>query len=80
MEQRSNSKARYIPTRVAVCKHCSGKGVVFEYADEEKTTVSGSRKCPVCLGSGRVKVTSSVVTTVSPFIPGKDDRTEVISM
>ena len=31
MEQTNNAKARYIPTRVAVCKRCEGKGVVFEY-------------------------------------------------
>ena len=30
MEQTNNAKARYIPTRVAVCKRCEGKGVVFE--------------------------------------------------
>lgn len=32
MEQTNNAKARYIPTRVAVCKRCEGKGVVFEYS------------------------------------------------
>lgn len=25
MEQTNNAKARYIPTRVAVCKRCEGK-------------------------------------------------------
>ena len=42
MEQVNNAKARYIPTRVAVCKRCGGKGVVFEYSDENRTKVSGS--------------------------------------
>ena len=37
MEQVNNAKARYIPTRVAVCKRCGGKGVVFEYSDENRT-------------------------------------------
>ena len=41
MEQTNNAKARYIPTRVAVCKRCGGKGVVFEYSDENRTKVSG---------------------------------------
>lgn len=41
MEQVNNAKARYIPTRVAVCKRCEGKGVVFEYSDENRTKVSG---------------------------------------
>ena len=68
MEQTNNAKARYIPTRVAVCKRCEGKGVVFEY------------RCPTCLGSGRVKVTSSVVTTIKPFIPGKDDKEGELAM
>lgn len=40
MEQTNNAKARYIPTRVAVCKRCEGKGVVFEYSDENRTKVS----------------------------------------
>lgn len=39
MEQVNNAKARYIPTRVAVCKRCGGKGVVFEYSDENRTKV-----------------------------------------
>ena len=47
MEQTNNAKARYIPTRVAVCKRCEGKGVVFEYSDENRTKVSGSCQCPV---------------------------------
>ena len=46
MEQTNNAKARYIPTRVAVCKRCEGKGVVFEYSDENRTKVSGSCQCP----------------------------------
>lgn len=71
MEQVNNAKARYIPTRVAVCKRCEGKGVVFEYSDENRTKVSGS---------GRVKVTSSVVTTIKPFVPGKDDKEGELAM
>ena len=71
MEQVNNAKARYIPTRVAVCKRCEGKGVVFEYSDENRTKVSGS-----C----RVKVTSSVVTTIKPFVLGKDDKEGELTM
>lgn len=74
MTQMDNAKARYIPARVTVCKRCGGKGVVFEYSDEDRTKVSGSCRCPACLGSGRVKVASSVVTTIRPFILGKDDK------
>lgn len=57
-----------------------GKGVVFEYSDENRTKVSGSCRCPTCLGSGRVKVTSSVVTTIKPFVPGKDDKEGELTM
>ena len=74
MEQTNNAKARYIPTRVAVCKRCEGKGVVFEYSDENRTKVSGSCQCP------RVKVTSSVITTIKPFVPGKDDKEGMLAM
>lgn len=80
MEQTNNAKARYIPIRVAVCKHCGGRGVVFEYSNENKTKVSGSSGCPTCLGSGRVKVTSSVVTTIKPFVPGEDDKEGELAM
>lgn len=80
MEQTNNAKVRYIPTRVAVCKRCEGKGVVFEYNNEDRTKVSGSCQCPTCLGSGRVKVTSSVITTIKPFVPGKDDKEGMLVM
>ena len=87
MEQTNNAKARYIPTRVAVSLRdvmsdhdCEGKGVVFEYSDENRTKVSGSCQCPTCLGSGRVKVTSSVITTIKPFVPGKDDKEGMLAM
>ena len=53
MEQVNNAKARYIPTRVAVCKRCGGKGVVFEYSDENRTKVSGFRHSACHRGSAR---------------------------
>lgn len=59
------SSVRYVPTKVAVCKECEGKGVV--YTDGCPCT------CPSCNGSGRVKVTCQVISTVSAFVPGKDD-------
>ncbi|MFR8641375.1 MAG: hypothetical protein ACLVEE_14115 [Phocaeicola vulgatus] len=36
-------------------------------------------RCPVCKGSGRVKVQSKVITRIEPFIPGEDD-TELMTM
>lgn len=59
------SSVRYVPTRIAVCKECGGKGVVYE-AGRPCTCIS-------CNGSGRVKVTCQVISAVSAFIPGKDD-------
>ena len=38
-----------------------------------------SAKCPVCNGSGRVKVQSKVITRIEPFVPGEDD-TELMTM
>lgn len=59
------SSVRYVPTRVAVCKECGGKGVIY--------TDGQPFKCTSCNGSGRVKVTCQVISTVSAFVPGKDD-------
>lgn len=59
-----------IAPHVMACKRCEGKGRIF-YPDQCGAPVSG--KCPVCQGSGRVKVQSKVITRVEPFVPGKDD-------
>ncbi len=59
------SSVRYVPTRIAICKECGGKGVI--YMDGVPL------KCTSCNGSGRVKVTCQVISTVSAFVPGKDD-------
>lgn len=74
----TKSSARYIHPRVAVCKKCEGKGIVYNYDEvKDETTSCG---CPICLGSGRVKVSSSVVTTILPFVPGRDDKDGVLFM
>ena len=58
------------------CKRCEGKGRVF-YPDQGGAPSSAT--CPVCKGSGRVKVQSKVITRVEPFVPGEDD-TELMTM
>nr|WP_291584907.1 molecular chaperone DnaJ [Bacteroides sp.] len=58
------------------CKRCEGKGRTFS---PDQYGISVSVKCPVCQGSGRVKVQSKVITRVEPFVPGKDD-TEMLTM
>lgn len=52
------------------CKNCEGKGRVF-YTDQGGAP--SSSRCPVCKGSGRVKVQSKVITRIEPFVPGEDD-------
>ena len=51
------------------CKRCEGKGRIF-YLDQGGAPLSA--KCPVCNGSGRVKVQSKVITRIEPFVPGED--------
>ncbi len=53
-----------------------GKGRIF-YLDQGGAPLSA--KCPVCNGSGRVKVQSKVITRIEPFVPGEDD-TELMTM
>lgn len=65
-----------IAPHVMACKRCEGKGRTFS-PDHHGILVS--EKCPICQGSGRVKVQSKVITRVEPFIPGKDD-TEMLTM
>ena len=52
------------------------KGRIF-YLDQGGAPLSA--KCPVCNGSGRVKVQSKVITRIEPFVPGEDD-TELMTM
>lgn len=65
-----------IAPHVMACKKCEGKGRIF-YPNSLGNPVSG--RCPVCLGSGRVKVQSRILTRIEPFVPGKDD-TELLTM
>lgn len=65
-----------IAPHVMACKKCEGKGRMF-FPDRNGNVVAS--KCPVCEGSGRVKVQSRVVTRIEPFVPGKDDM-ELLTM
>lgn len=69
-------KTKNIAPHVMACKHCEGKGRVF-HPDRRVTIPSAT--CPVCKGSGRVKVQSKVITRIEPFVPGEDD-TELMTM
>lgn len=50
---------RSIPSHVSVCRNCSGEGYINDLL------------CPQCHGSGRVIVTSQIITIVTPFIQKK---------
>lgn len=63
-------KTKNIAPHVMACKRCEGKGRIF-YLDQGGAPLSA--KCPVCNGSGRVKVQSKVITRIEPFVPGEDD-------
>lgn len=69
-------KTKNIAPHVMACKRCEGKGRIF-YLDQGGAPLSA--KCPVCNGSGRVKVQSKVITRIEPFVPGEDD-TELMTM
>ena len=62
-------KTKNIAPHVMACKRCEGKGRIF-YLDQGGAPLSA--KCPVCNGSGRVKVQSKVITRIEPFVPGED--------
>ena len=49
---------REIPEHVSVCRTCSGNGFLMEPA---------YHSCTVCDGSGRVNITTTVRTIITPF-------------
>lgn len=53
---------REVPEHVSVCRTCSGSGYLTEPAYHE---------CPICKGSGRVTVASTVRTIITPFRPSE---------
>lgn len=69
-------KTKNIAPHVMACRNCEGKGLVF-YTGPDGSPASS--RCPICKGSGRVKVQSKVITRIAPFVPGEDD-TELLTM
>ena len=67
---------RDVAPHLTICRNCSGLGFVINRADRSRP----SCECRFCKGSGKVKVSSRVVTKVRPFIPGKEDRFDAITM
>ena len=67
---------RDIAPHLAICRNCSGLGFVSGGTDRN----CPSRECRFCKGSGKVKVSSRVVTKVMPFVPEKDDRSDAVTI
>lgn len=67
---------RDVAPHLAICRNCSGLGVLFDRFDRSRP----SQECRFCKGVGRVKVSSRIVTKVRPFVRGKDDRGDPIAM
>lgn len=64
---------RNVAPHVSICRYCGGIGLHFDL-DEMPY------KCKFCNGTGKVKVSSRVVTKVRAFTPGKDDAGKPITM
>lgn len=67
---------RSIAPHVTICRNCSGLGLLFNRIDRSRPPC----ECQFCKGTGKVKVSSRVVTKVRPFVLGKDDRGDPIDM
>ena len=67
---------RDIAPHLAICRNCSGLGFMSGGTDR----ICPSQECRFCKGSGTVKVSSRVVTKVMPFVPGKDDRSDAVTI
>lgn len=67
---------RSVDPHVTICRNCSGLGVCFNHFDRSRP----SYECRFCKGTGKVKVSSRIVTKVRPFVLGKDDRGDPITM
>lgn len=61
---------------VTICRNCSGLGLLFNRTDRSRSP----SECRFCKGTGKVKVSSHIVTKVRPFVLGKDDRGDPIAM
>lgn len=67
---------RSVDPHVTICRNCSGLGIRFNHFDRSRPP----EECQFCKGTGKVKVSSRIVTKVRPFIPGKDDTGNPITM
>lgn len=60
----------YTSARVEVCRNCGGSGVVLDtppFHPHGRENEAIPRKCPVCVGSGRVRKRLEIKVTIEPF-------------
>lgn len=64
-------KRRYLQEFTAVCRNCNGDGVKKTWAlnDTLKQKPAVRSVCPVCEGSGMVKISGVRILTILPFKP-----------
>lgn len=67
-EGRDQMITRKVPAHVSICRSCFGVGKIFSLDKEVQPQM-----CPACLGTGKVKVSSTITTVIQPFVIGEDD-------
>lgn len=67
-EGKDQTITRKVPAHVSICRSCSGVGKIFSLDKDIQPQI-----CPACLGTGKVKVSSTITTVIQPFIMGEDD-------
>lgn len=70
------SRKEIIHPRLCTCRKCKGIGFIFVHNERKDETQRYI--CKNCNGTGRVKVRVTILTEVQPFIPGEDDKTDVV--
>lgn len=67
-EGKNQTITRRVPAHVCICRSCFGVGKIFSLDKEVQPQM-----CPACLGTGKVKVSSTITTVIQPFVIGEDD-------
>lgn len=67
-EGKNQTITRRVPAHVSICRSCFGVGKIFSLDKEVQPQM-----CPACLGTGKVKVSSTITTVIQPFVIGEDD-------
>lgn len=67
---------RRVAPHITICRSCGGTGLQYNRTDKSQPPC----ECRFCKGTGKVKVSSHVVTKVRPFVAGRDDKCEPLTM